>query len=437
MSNQLPDLEVYKRQWTSLQGILQALGDTYSPATLWNFPRKQTLHNLVRCLQSFADAQFSFFYNRFGGDGGARTLVESPDFPDQWVLQAILAQVTYDLEVILRAANQRVSGSGDMKQALDTADKLAWKALQPAKDHGLVDGETTVLTYLQKSPAIRIAPYAKMAMVAIPFSATLVKRDFLAAAHEMGHYVYRRGMTPGVPENRQPIYRILSEGALTRPKVVREWREELFADVYGSIVAGPAITLSAQDIAFQASATDFIKNDGVHPQPIIRPDIYTEVLQDSVASLDSRWEAMRAERHDADLLGILASTQEPIHDFIEYGQSLSLLPDPPLQGVRWTEDNAPSSDVEDYFYGEFKTFVSDTQAEDVGVKELEACPANAWEEWIIEEGFFGGELPPEGEIQPGTEEDIKEHVPPQPQGVWLKVALAAGWTTKIHNHGNP
>jgi hypothetical protein len=379
-------------------------------------------------LQSFARDQFYFFYN---GLDGRHTLLPSSEFPIEYALQAVLAQVAYDLEVILRAADQRISGSPQVKQTLDTADKLAWTALQPAKDI-LVDEGTTVLTYFQKSAAIRLVPYARVALVGIPFTAVSIERDYLAIAHEVGHYVYRHGRLIDdrvKPQKRKLVHRRLDSDLLESPEWIKKWQEEIFADVYGCLIGGPVMALSAQDLAFQASAKEFVLDDKVHPKPIVRPDIYSKILSASVKELDNRWKKKRAKRGDPESPSVLEDTREPMYEVISKIEAL--LPDAPSE--RWTKDELIKGDIE-VLYGQFKDFVSNLKRNGVQLEELKSGPtSNLWEKWIEEKGFFGGSLPPIGDIQPGTEEDLKQ----EPDGTWIHVLLAGGWSTKIGNHANP
>ena len=56
-----------------------------------------------------------------------------------------------------------------------------------------------------------------------------------------------------------------------------QWQEEIFADIYGCLVAGPAIAKSFQDLLFDNYT--LTESDGVHPIPLIRPYIYAKVLE--------------------------------------------------------------------------------------------------------------------------------------------------------------
>jgi len=422
------DLTIWEQRWIDLDGVLQDLGDFFGPSTLLNFTRKETLHNLVQCLQSFARDQFYFFYD---GLNGQHKLLPSAEFPIEFVLQAVIAQMTYDLEVILRAADQRISASQHMKRTLDTADKLAWKALQPAKDYGWISQDTTVLTYFQKSPAIRIIPYTSIALIGIPFTTVAIDRDYLAIPHEVGHYVYRNG-TFEIGNARKPIFRVLDQELTASPPWLKTWLEEIFADVYGALIGGPVIGLSAQDLAMQASLQEFTDNeqDKTHPTPILRPDIYTHVLEMTSGKLASRWARKRDSRPVQPIT--VTAQREVLIQAVD--KAVELLQEM-VPVTKWTEDVGSKEDVETLF-DKFKGFVADTENNGVPLEELKPCiTEELWLKWIQREKFFENGSPPSvpAEIRSGIEDDLKR----EPNDTWLHVALAGGWSTKIGNHSNP
>jgi hypothetical protein len=96
------------------------------------------------------------------------------------------------------------------------------------------------------------------------------------------------------------------------------WIEEIFADVYGCLIAGPLIALDFQDLQLTVSKEQFTKDDGEHPAPVLRPYIYTRVLerleedgllplsgvpeeerlQSWSGNLEARWNGRRPERRD-------------------------------------------------------------------------------------------------------------------------------------------
>ncbi len=244
-----------------------------------------TLKALAASLKAFGGSQFNFFRDGFVNG----RLQPSALYPVEYVLQTTLDQVGYDIAVYQQAAYQRSGGGA----ALQKADQLAYLALKPAIDSGLLK-QATVFTYFNKSPLSRNIPYAPLALVAVPFTSTAVPRDLLATPHEIGHYVYWN--SPG-------LIAALRDLLPVQPDWLSRWQEEIFADVYGCLIAGPVIGLDFQDILFDDSLQDFMSDDGEHPVEAIRPYAYTKVLTelgytDAAAALNKRWQKMLAARNN-------------------------------------------------------------------------------------------------------------------------------------------
>jgi hypothetical protein len=248
-------LVVWETRWGAYQEILADLSD--------HVP-EPTFKALVACLQAFGDSQFQFFRDGFR-DGN---LWPSAQYPAEYVFSTTLNQVGYDIAVIQRAARQHSSGDKKMTTALHKAGQLAQLALNVAIDGDLLK-ESTVISYFNKSAHIRTIPYAPLALVAVPYTVTKVPRDYLATPHEIGHHVYR--FSPGLAAN-------LSTHLPIQPDWLHNWREEIFADVYGCLVAGPVIGLDFQDILFDNDLENFMSDDGEHPVEAIRPYAYVAVL---------------------------------------------------------------------------------------------------------------------------------------------------------------
>ncbi len=245
-----------------------------------------TLSSMLACLKAFGEDQIRFFYDGFN-DG---RLLPSMGHPTEHVLSATLAQISYDLSAIRQAADQRRNPG--LKATLDKADQLAQSALNLAVEKGLLE-PGTVVTYFDKSPYIRVIPYAPVALVGIPYTAIETPRDLLAIPHEVGHYVYRH--TSGLAAN------LLTQIPFDPPWFYR-WLEEIFADVYGCLVAGPVIGVDFQDLLLDNAVEDFTVDDGEHPVDAIRPFIYIHVLEklgfnNAAEALDIRWATYQVRRH--------------------------------------------------------------------------------------------------------------------------------------------
>ena len=126
--------EDYENRWKSLNATMTALAERYASA---HYPRRTTLIALVKGLQAFAQDQFYFFYNSynsFQACGQVHPLLNPPPPEDaqyhpEFVLGVILDQVSFDMEVIQRAADQR-SRRGKMRDILGQADQYAWSLLE-------------------------------------------------------------------------------------------------------------------------------------------------------------------------------------------------------------------------------------------------------------------------------------------------------------------
>jgi hypothetical protein len=106
--------------------------------------------------------------------------------------------------------------------------------------------------------------------------------------------------------------------------------EEIFADVYGCLVAWPAIALSFQDLQLQETPAAFITSDHEHPVPVLRPGIYTKVLgaQKDFAPwaerLDVRWQKEVRQYGAADEFKLANGHRRPIAGAISPGAGLDV-----------------------------------------------------------------------------------------------------------------
>jgi hypothetical protein len=287
--------------WQQRRDALIALLDQWTTPDP-GLPRPpEGLRNLALRLKSFALQHFDFFHAHYGDALlTARDATALPAFEDMlrkhprdYALSVILDQVAYDLEVIQRAADQRSAVPVAITTTLEQADKLAFLALEPAKRAGLVEKSTTVVTYFEKSPRVRVVPYAPLAVIGLPLTCTSLRRDYLAIPHEIGHYVYWHGRIEGAgPEY---VWERFEQDVPPHPTYRSKWKEEIFADTYGCLCGGPVMALDFQDLMLKYTAHDFVRDDGEHPSPVLRPELYLEVLQrmscpNATARLRARWD---------------------------------------------------------------------------------------------------------------------------------------------------
>lgn len=311
------DLTVWQNRW---RGMDAAMTD-WLQRTAGNqpgFDRQETLTSLLAGLQAFGASQMNFFLRGLSPSPQYR-LEPSAEYPWEYVFRTTIDQIGFDLDVIQRAAHQRVPAisSSAMRKTLDLADRLAYRALQPALEGGLIDHATTVVTYFQKSISVRLTPYAPVVLVGIPYNAIDHPRDLLAIPHEVGHYVFREGR---VREGRFADSRFaaaLYSRFAHRPAWYNQWLEEIFADMYGCLIAGPVIGLSFIELVTDDPLEDFLKQDGEHPVDAVRPQIYFRVLErmgrfpHAVSKLRAHWHPLFVERGNPQALS-LPGVEQPL-----------------------------------------------------------------------------------------------------------------------------
>lgn len=272
---------VWEERWQSLKAIIAEMEQAGLSGP--------TFKSLLACLQVFGESQFQFFQRGFRES----RLYPSTLYPAEYALRTTLDQVAYDVTAVQQANHQHQPQSPTLKKA----EQLAQMALNLAIESKLLKA-TTNISYFDKSPHIRTIPYAPLAMVGVPFTSTAVSRDFLATPHEIGHHIYRQ--SPGLKPN-------LRQNLLIQPEWCSRWQEEVFADVYGCLVAGPVIGLDFQDILLDNDWDSFISDDGEHPIDAIRPYVYSRTLADlgypnAAKALNKRWRASLKARNNPQYL---------------------------------------------------------------------------------------------------------------------------------------
>jgi len=168
-----------------------------------------------------------------------------------------------------------------MRATLELADRLAVEAIMPAARHALV-GATVLLTYFQKSPTIRLIPYAPLGVIGIDFSATGNRSRLLAIAHEAGHHVYRQltvNYTAHLDEQIEALASPAPEAAKSWPLWLLPWQEEIFADIFATIVADPAAAVGLQQFILTGRPASLVEDDGDHPLDALRPQIMHTTLR--------------------------------------------------------------------------------------------------------------------------------------------------------------
>ncbi len=432
------DLGAYEARWGALARLIDEMDKRFDKQ-VGQFPRQSTVIGLLRALHAFAKRQFYFFYNGF--TGGIPQLLESTDYAPRCVLATTLYQIQNDLEVIVRAAEQRIMGTELERIKLADADRLAWLALQPALPL-LGKGKKTTLTYFQKSSSIRVLPYAGVALIGIPYTCTLFPRDFLAIPHEIGHFVYWHRDDPQPPEIKS-----------TSP--YRKWWEEVFADVYAASTAGPIMAFDFQELSAEFSKELFTQDDHHHPSPHVRPTIYAKAIKargaknlsgEAADKLEARWEQLRAARDNMAVQQLSAKGQkaakangkddDPLQDLSAganldrrktldhlIGEALNQLDGLPFN-CDWLSGlaNIPFDKIDERFADEVPNLLETVPEKDLPELNPEAEVAGRWSEWVQNQKVNLLTSP----IAAGTLDDLKT----KPNGTWIFVFNAQGWTTE-------
>ncbi len=422
-----------------LQALIDTLQTMQARAESMTIPRATTLRTLVNALAAFAPRQFCYFHTLFAPGSSAR----SDNFPPEYAYAITLDQIQYDIDVLQRIMEQREDKSvavGDT--LLRSADRLASLALSHAVKARLIETDPAALTYFHKMPSIRVVPYSDVALVAVPFLTLTSRRDFLAIPHEIGHFVFWYGKINAVPIYRLVLEQLQNIIPADSPDFSEwyGWAEEVFADVYGCLIAGPVMAVDFQDLQEHNSRDEFLNGDHRHPVPALRPFIYHRVLKvrapagshwgEWAEELWKQWfnrlmnqhanEKLRLPRENStqtdnripiNLLTTLFVLPSKIHDLTDL--ALNLLSE--VETGDWAGDPAVSANNEDIYkafeVANFGTVVVK------GVVHEEASTFD-WPRWIAR-------LDADSANWRAENAEKKE---PDPD--WLPTLAAGGWTTE-------
>lgn len=283
----LTDAPIWKKRWETLAEILAELSLQYQKEAKKD-PWVETIQSLVDCLHAFGKSQYKFFYDGFNG----KKLLPSMDYPAEAVMRATIDQVAFDIDLFQTAVTQRQNKKA--RPTLELADKLAQIALDIAFQSKLLKEKCTAVTYFNKTPLVRVIPYAPVALIGVPMTSIQTPRDLLAIPHEVGHYVFFHA--PG-------LFADLHQLTPIDPNWATHWIEEIFADTFGALIAGPVAGTSFQDLMFDNAYEDFVADNGHHPVDAIRPYGIDRALDllgyDKAANaLDTRWTSLLLQRHN-------------------------------------------------------------------------------------------------------------------------------------------
>ncbi len=235
-----------------------------------------------------------------------------------------------NLNVVLYQAQARLVAEWDtIQQALEQRDlvryrdrlrhldQLAQESLSPVLP---VDTAARAVTYFHKVYDITRFAFSQAPLIGAPYSALHLPESWLAIPHEAGHYIFWNGPANALDfsefrsrletavvqrlaaslemtiTNRtgMPIFRHIGQVFSTW----LGWLEELFADIYGTLVAGPASGWAMQtSLASRTDDQTLGHDDGEHPSPYLRPFTHVHVLR-RMAALEGAHPAYQQELHD-------------------------------------------------------------------------------------------------------------------------------------------
>lgn len=208
-----------------------------------------------------------------------------------------LDRVLEEWDTIRHALEQRENPR--YQETLGELDKLALECLSPLfNEEKLKRG---VFAYFHKLFDIKRFAFSHTPLIGAPFSALNCPEDWLAIPHEVGHYIFWNGTSTFKLFNefylalQNQFMDAINEAIQGRiqGRVLHHkgevfqtwlnWLNEIFADVFGTLAAGPAFAWSMQtSLRAGISVRDLLHNhdEPDHPDPFIRPFFHINVLRE-------------------------------------------------------------------------------------------------------------------------------------------------------------
>jgi hypothetical protein len=225
---------------------------------------------------------------------------EAQTLPPVHLLRESFRQMSIDCEIMQRAMIQRRWQQNSPTQFIMSSqaysvlitDKLAHKALAPFQHLLPSHPNISILTFFSEKTHIRQLPYTdQFILVGLSYDCTppnlrkgvyvpkilnqgkhVPTFELMAIPHEVGHYLYHQAR----------IYNgksFADLGVGFKENAYAHWCEEIFADLYGCLVAGPLSALGMQALLASGNKERLWHDDEDHPTPILRPYIMSEILR--------------------------------------------------------------------------------------------------------------------------------------------------------------
>jgi len=226
--------------------------------------------------------------------------------PPLHLIQACCRQLGNDFEILQRAFLQRQPSvdtagkpvAGVLAKELVMTDKLAMKTLAPFA-HLLA--HPTIFTFFSRETHIRHLPFSDQVIlvglshgrISITYNEQMRSDaaengrkplpvfELLAIPHEIGHYLYDHAQIdlPAAENNARPKGHFVGLRTQFRGNPYSHWCEELFADLFGCVIAGPLAVLGMQALLAASDQAAMWQDDGEHPTAVVRPYILAEMLR--------------------------------------------------------------------------------------------------------------------------------------------------------------
>ena len=335
-------------QVQTLTTLIETLVQKFRGAT---DSRITTAVQVLRSLQKFAENETTFLIHGFDSkhyfrQSGRLTgfLQVDAQYPIEYLLGRFLDQMGNDIDLLLRIIGYRMpdTTTAQLQDRLALADQLAYAALlpayrlsAPAAGLGL---KGTVLTYFEKLATIRLLPYAPVILIGIPFASVNSSRAMMGIAHEVGHYVYGRRFSVNADQ-------ALQQALAAFPDWLQQAAEEIFADIYACLIAGPVAGITLQDMLLTQPTASLFTEDGEHLLGAIRGYLFSDTLRQIAADaapefaqklinaadyLERRWSRAMTDRHFPECSGTELSMKRqitaPFIDFVLEQFLVKLLP---------------------------------------------------------------------------------------------------------------
>ncbi|MEZ4589881.1 MAG: LysM domain-containing protein [Chloroflexota bacterium] len=221
--------------------------------------------------------------------------------PPVHLIKACFQEFTVDFEILQRAIEQRrwsSGGSNAQAQSLVVTDKLAAMALTPFQ-HLITDSSDVIpITYFSQTIHIRRLPYVdNFVLVGLTYDLSVDSLpegsspfELMAIPHEVGHFIYHHGKLK--PDKKYSYESLASvrEDEQFAEHPYRHWFEEIFADLYGCMVAGPLTALGLLALLATGDKERLLLDDEEHPTPILRPFFLSEMLR-ILSEKSGSWQA--------------------------------------------------------------------------------------------------------------------------------------------------